>query len=55
MGSRTPLHGGLLVAVLWLLLQLAIWTACLLATMFLSVVLVFLVGGTLDPTNWKGP
>lgn len=42
-----------MVAVLWLLLQLAVWTAVLLATMFLSLVLVMLVGGTLDPTNWK--
>jgi hypothetical protein len=53
-GSRTPLHGGLLVAVLWLALQAVIWTAVLLATMFLSLLLVMLVGGTLDPTNWKG-
>jgi hypothetical protein len=53
MGSRTPLHGGLLVAVLWLVLQVVVWVACLLASMFLSLVLVVLVGSTLDPTNWR--
>lgn len=54
MGSRTPLDGGLVVAVLWLLVQAVVWAAVILATMFLSLVLVALVGGTLDPTNWKG-
>lgn len=53
MGSRTPLHGGLLVAVLWLLVQAVWWIACLLAAMFLSLLLVVLVGSTLDPTNWR--
>lgn len=53
MGSRTPYNGGLVVAVLWLLVQVTVWAACLLATMFLSLLLVALVGGTLDPTNWK--
>ena len=54
--SRRARHdaGSLLGAVLSLLLRAVIWTAVLLATLFLSLVLVMLVGGTLDPTNWKG-
>lgn len=44
---------GLLGAVLWLIIQAIIWTVVLLASMFLSLVLVVLVGSTLDPTNWR--
>lgn len=54
MGSRTPLQGGVVVAILWLLVQAVIWAGVILATMFLSLLLVVLVGSTLDPTNWKG-
>lgn len=54
MGRRTQLDaGGLLVAVLWLVIQAIIWTVVLLASLFLSLVLVVLVGSALDPTNWK--
>lgn len=55
MGSRTPLHGGFVVALLWILTQIVIWAACALATMFLSLVLVYLVAGTLNPNNWSTP
>ena len=44
---------GLLGAVLWLVIQAIIWTVVLLASLFLSLVLVVLVGSTLDPTNWR--
>jgi hypothetical protein len=44
---------GLLAAVLGLVIQAIIWTVVLLASMFLSLVLVVLVGSTLDPTNWR--
>lgn len=54
MSRRTRLDaGGLLVAVLWLVIQAIIWTVVLLASLFLSLVLVVLVGSALDPTNWK--
>lgn len=54
MGSRTPFHGGIIVAIVWTLLQLALWTVALLATVVLSVVLFVLVGSALNPTNWIG-
>lgn len=54
MGSRTPFHGGIIVAIIWGLLQLALWTVALLATMFLSLLLFVLVGSALNPTNWIG-
>ena len=44
---------SLVAAVLSLLIQAIIWTVVLLASMFLSLVLVVLVGSTLDPTNWR--
>lgn len=53
MSRATPWNRGLPFALLWLVVQFIVWVAVLLATMFLSVLLVFLVGGTLDPTNWK--
>lgn len=54
MGSRTPFHGGIIVAITLALLQLALWTAALLATAFLSLLLLALVGSALNPTNWIG-
>ena len=54
MGSGTPFHGGIIVSIVWTLLQLALWTVALLATLFLSVVLVVLVGSAINPTNWIG-
>lgn len=54
MGSRTPFHGGIIVAIAWGLLQLVLWTVALLATMFLSLLLLALVGSALNPTNWIG-
>ena len=54
MGSRTPLQGGILVAVLWILGQIVLWTVATLATAFLSLLLAMLMGGTLDPANWEG-
>ena len=54
MASRTPFYGGIIVAIVWTLLQLALWTLALLATLFLSLVLVVLVGSALNPTNWIG-
>jgi hypothetical protein len=53
-GSRTPFHGGIIVATVWALLQLALWTVALLATMFLTLLLLALVGSALNPTNWIG-
>lgn len=47
------MDGGLVVAVLWLIIQAIVWTVVLIASMFLSLVLVVLVGSTLDPTNWR--
>ena len=43
MGSRTPLQGGIVVALLWIVLQLVIWAAALAATMFLSLLLGALI------------
>jgi hypothetical protein len=54
MSRRATLDaGGIIAAVLWLIIQAIIWTIVLLASMFLSLVLVLLVGSTLDPTNWR--
>ena len=54
MRSRARLDAvGLLAAVLGLVIQAIIWTVVLLASMFLSLVLVVLVGSALDPTNWR--
>lgn len=54
MGRRTQLDAvGLLFAVLGLVVQAIIWTVVLLASLFLSLVLVVLVGSALDPTNWR--
>lgn len=47
------MDGGIIVAVLWLILQAIIWTLVLLASMFFSLVLIVLVGSALDPTNWR--
>jgi hypothetical protein len=52
--SRTPLHGGPLLAALWILGQVALWTVVVACTALLSVVLIALVVGILDPTNWNG-
>lgn len=54
MGSRTPFHGGIIVAIAWALVQLVLWTGALLSTMFLSLVLAMLVGSALNPTTWNG-
>lgn len=54
MARSTPWNSGLLFAIVWLLLQTVIWAACLIASAFLSLLLIALLGGTLDPTNWKG-
>lgn len=56
MGSRTPLQGGIIVALVWILLQAAIWAAAAIATLFLSVLLLMLVLLPLTTTpNWIGP
>lgn len=55
MARRTPLHGGFVVALLWIVTQIALWAAVAIATAFLSLVLVFLLAGTLNPNNWSTP
>jgi hypothetical protein len=52
--SRTPLQGGIVVALAWIIGQIVLWAVVVVASMFLSVVLVYLLAGTLDPTNWNG-
>lgn len=52
--SRTPLHGGIVVALLWIIGQVVLWAAVAMATAFLSVLAVSLILGTLNPDNWKG-
>lgn len=47
------MDGGIVVAVLWLLIQAIVWTVVVIASLFLSLVLIVLVGSTLDPTNWR--
>jgi hypothetical protein len=54
LASRTPLHGGIVVAVLWIVGQIILWTVVVASTALLSVVLIALVVGILDPTNWNG-
>lgn len=54
MASRTPLHGGPVVALLWVLGQIVLWVAVVASTVLLSLVLVALIVGLFDPTNWKG-
>lgn len=54
MGSRTPLHGGTLVAVLWMLGQVVVWAAVAVSTAFLSVLAASLIVAALNPANWKG-
>lgn len=54
MASRTPLHGGPVVAMLWVLGQIVLWAVVVVSTALLSLVLVALCIGLLDPTNWKG-
>jgi hypothetical protein len=51
---RTPLHGGIVVAALWIVGQVALWTVVVVCTALLSVVLIALVVGIFDPTNWNG-
>jgi hypothetical protein len=53
MSSRTPLHGGIVVALLWIALQVLLWAAVAVATAFLSLLAVSLILGTLNPDNWK--
>jgi hypothetical protein len=52
--SRTPLHGGPIVAMVWIVGQVILWTVVVASTALLSVVLIALVVGILDPTNWNG-
>ena len=54
MASRTPLHGGPLVAAAWILGQIIIWTSALAATAFLTLLLAAMTVAAFDPTNWKG-
>jgi hypothetical protein len=51
---RTPLHGGPIAAVVWIVGQVILWTIVAASTALLSVVLIALVVGILDPTNWNG-
>lgn len=41
--SRTPLHGGIIVATIWIILNLMFWTAVAVSTLFLSALLIHLV------------
>lgn len=43
MSSRTPLHGGIIVATIWIILNLMFWTAVAVSTVFLSALLIHLV------------
>jgi hypothetical protein len=52
--SRTPLHGGIVVAVQRIVGQIILWTVVVASTALLSAVLIALVAGILDPTNCKG-
>jgi hypothetical protein len=52
--KRTPLHGGPIVAVVWIVGQVILWTVVVACTALLSLVLIALVVGILDPTNWNG-
>lgn len=54
MANRTPLHCGIVVAVLWILGQVVLWSVVAVSTAFLSVLAVSLILGTLNPDNWKG-
>lgn len=54
MGSRTPLHGGPAVALLWIVTQVIVWAGVLAATLFLSLLLAAFTVAVLDPVNWKG-
>lgn len=54
MTSRTPPHGGPVVALLWILGQIVLWVAVVASTALLSLVLIALIVGLFDPTNWKG-
>lgn len=54
MASRTPLHGGPLLAAAWITVQLILWAGVLAATLFLSLVLAALLAAAVDPANWKG-
>lgn len=37
------MHGGILVALAWIITQAALWTACAAATLFLGVLLTMLL------------
>lgn len=54
MGSRTPLQGGIIVALAWILLQAAIWAAVAIATLFLFGLLLMLLMLPLTTTPWNG-
>ena len=54
MASRTPLHGGPAIALLWIVTQVILWAGVLAATLFLTLLLGAMIVAGLDPTNWKG-
>lgn len=54
MARRTPLHGGPGVALFWVLGQIVLWAVVVASTALLSLVLVALIIGLFDSTNWKG-
>lgn len=54
MASRTPLHGGPVVALLWVIGQIVLWAVVIVSTALLSLVLIAMIIAATDPTNWNG-
>lgn len=53
MNRPHPMRSGIVVAVLWIIGQLILWAVVLAVTMILCIVLVHLLAGIIEPTNWK--
>lgn len=53
MNRPHPLRSGIVIAVLWILFQIVIWTVVAIVSVTLTMVLVHLLAGVIEPTNWK--
>lgn len=49
------MNSGIIVAILWILLQTALWVACTAATLFLTAVLIALLAAPFNPSTWSTP
>lgn len=53
MNRAHPLRSGCIVAIFWVFFQVVIWAVVLTVTVVLCIVLVHLLAGVIEPTNWR--